>query len=100
MKINKKSQNDLIASLKLCSLTNKNVSKVIFSKFNLSILSFLCSRGFVTEFKFIKEGFNGYILFCLKQTNGALLTLNNIWSPKLVTITVNTRFKKYQSYKS
>jgi len=100
MKIAKKSHKDLVASLKLCLICNKNVSKVLFSKFNLSILSFLCARGFVTDFKFIKEGSNGYISFCLRQTNGAM-TFSNIWSPYLTsTNSSNCRLKKYQSYKS
>jgi small subunit ribosomal protein S8 len=100
MKIVKKSHKDLIASLRLCLLNNKNISKVLFSKFNLSVLSFLCNRGFVTDFKFIKEGSNGYILFCLRRANGTF-AFSNVWAPYLVNTTLsNQRLKKYQSYRS
>jgi len=99
MKINTKSQRDLIASLQLCTQLNKTVSKVIFSKFNLLVLSFLCDRGFVTNFKFVKKGFNGYIAFSLRQINGSLV-FSNIWSPYLVSSSKKNCFVKYHSYRS
>lgn len=93
------SQVELLASLQLSVLLNKNIGKVSYSVFNLIILSFLCNRGFVSNFKFFKEGSNGYITYFLRRINGALV-IKKIWSPLLKTSDSFSRFSKYKSYKS
>lgn len=93
------SQKDLISSLQLCTSLNKDTGKAVYSRFNLAILSFLCQRGFISNYKFFKKGPGGYILFSLRRINGALL-LNKIWSPTINSSKAFDRFSKYKSYRA
>lgn len=93
------SQVELFSSLQLSVLLNKDVGKVSYSSFNLILLSFLCNRGFISNFKFFKEGSNGYITYFLRRINGSLI-IKKIWSPLIKTSDSFSRFSRYKSYKS
>jgi ribosomal protein S8 len=93
------SQKDLIASLQLCVTLDKGKGRAVYSKFNLTVLSFLCQRGFVSTFKFFKEGSGGYVLFSLRRVNGVLL-FNKVWSPSTNGNYSISRFSKYKSYRA
>jgi ribosomal protein S8 len=84
--------------LQLCASLDKDSGRAVYSKFNLTVLSFLCQRGFVSAFKFFKEGSGGYILFSLRRVNGVLL-FNKVWSPSVNSANLS-RFSKYKSYRS
>jgi len=90
---------ELFASLNLSILLNKDVGKVSYSTFNVIILSFLCNRGFISNFKFFKEGSNGFITYFLRRIAGSLV-LKKIWSPIVKSSDSFSRFSKYKSYKS
>jgi ribosomal protein S8 len=90
---------ELLASLQLSVFLNKEVGKVSYSTFNLVLLSFLCNRGFISSFKYFKEGSNGFITYLLRRINGSLV-IKKIWSPSLKNSDSFSKFSKYKSYKA
>ena len=69
--------------------------RAVYSKFNLAILSFLCQRGFVSDFRLFRKGPGGYIMVSLRRNNGSL-GFNKIWSPTVHDNKPSDRFYKYK----
>jgi len=75
------SLSSLVASLNVTVLARSLEGRAVFSKFNLKILLFLASRGFLSDIKVIAQGSGGCIYFKFKTTDSGTPIISRVLTP-------------------
>lgn len=89
----------LVTSLNTSVLYSKQFGTAVFSKFNLKVLLFLASRGFLSSIKVFSSGSGSLIKFKIKSVSGGVSIFRKVTSPTVRSGFFAKKHVKFCSYK-
>lgn len=89
----------LVTSLNTSVLYSKQLGTAVFSKFNLKILLFLASRGFLSSIKVFSSGSGFLIKFKINAISGGVAIFRKASSPNIGSGFFAKKHVKFCSYK-